>query len=70
VVIANLRGERLRWVPLDDLSSASEWYTGTFGRLRDTVVAPDGSLWILTNNTDGRGEARERDDRIVQVESD
>lgn len=70
VVIANLRGERLRSVPLDDLAAASEWYTGEFGRLRDAVVAPDGSLWILTNNTDGRGDARDADDRILRVEID
>lgn len=68
IAIANLRGERLRIVPLDDLTAASEWYEGDVGRLRDAVVAPDGSLWILTNNTDGRGDPTDGDDRILRIE--
>ncbi|WP_404313250.1 PQQ-dependent sugar dehydrogenase [Agrococcus terreus] len=64
--IANLRGARLRAVPLDDLGASSEPLTGQ-GRLRDAVVAPDGSLWVLTNNTDGRGAPRDGDDRILRV---
>ncbi|WAC66044.1 PQQ-dependent sugar dehydrogenase [Agrococcus sp. SL85] len=66
VVIANLRGARLRSVPLADLGAASDLLTGQ-GRMRDVVVAPDGALWALTNNTDGRGQPREGDDRILRV---
>lgn len=67
IYIANLRGERLREVPLSDLSSSTERFTGKYGRLRDTVVAPNGSLWVLTNNTDGRGVPTTGDDRIISV---
>lgn len=67
VFIANLRGERLREVPLDDASSYAEHFTEAYGRLRDVVVAPDGALWVLTNNTDGRGDPGDGDDRVIRV---
>ncbi|MFI7528902.1 PQQ-dependent sugar dehydrogenase [Nocardia salmonicida] len=66
--IANLRGERLRRIPLDDLTRSTEYLVGDYGRLRDITVAPDGSLWVLTNNTDGRGEPAAGDDRIIRLE--
>ncbi|WP_425582978.1 PQQ-dependent sugar dehydrogenase [Zhihengliuella alba] len=66
--IANLRGERLREVPLDDLAGSTEHLVGEHGRLRDVAAAPDGSLWMLTNNTDGRGTPGPDDDRILRVE--
>ncbi|NMD54026.1 MULTISPECIES: PQQ-dependent sugar dehydrogenase [Tsukamurella] len=67
LLIANLRGERLRTVSLAAADTATERYRGTFGRLRDVVRAPDGSAWVLTNNTDGRGDPTPGDDRIVRV---
>ncbi|WP_209373308.1 PQQ-dependent sugar dehydrogenase [Brevibacterium renqingii] len=66
ILIAGLRGERLHQVPLDELSSATELWTGEHGRLRDVVQAPDGSLLVLTNNTDGRGEPGPDDDRLLR----
>ena len=65
--IANLRGERLREVPLDDVTTSTEHLVGEHGRLRDVAVAADGSLWVLTNNTDGRGDPDDGDDRILRI---
>nr|WP_019203892.1 PQQ-dependent sugar dehydrogenase [Tsukamurella sp. 1534] len=67
VHIANLRGERLRDVPVADPGGAVERMVGEHGRLRDAVVAPGGDLWVLTNNTDGRGDPADGDDRILRV---
>ncbi|MDQ0643196.1 PQQ-dependent sugar dehydrogenase [Microbacterium murale] len=67
ILIANLRGERLREVPLSDLTASTEHLIAEYGRLRDVVVAPDGSTWVVTNNTDGRGDPGPDDDRILRV---
>lgn len=38
-----------------------------YGRLRDVVEGPDGLLYILTNNRDGRGSPQPSDDRILRL---
>jgi len=67
--VASLRGRVLWRVPLRGTSAGRPVSVpvGDLGRLRDVVVAPDGALWVLTNNTDGRGSPRSGDDRIVRV---
>jgi glucose/arabinose dehydrogenase len=68
--VASLRGERLYRVPLEGGEVAGEpeeLFVGELGRLREVTQAPDGSLWLLTNNRDGRGSPNEGDDRIVRL---
>ncbi|SDS51073.1 PQQ-dependent sugar dehydrogenase [Agrococcus carbonis] len=65
--IAHLRGAALREVPLADPGTSTVHWQGRYGRLRDVATAPDGSLWMLTSNTDGRGSPAEGDDRILLV---
>lgn len=67
IFVANLRGERVRRVPLDDLFASTEFFSGQYGRIRDVAVAPDGALWVLTNNTDGRGRPASGDDRVIRI---
>jgi len=47
--IACLRGDRLYRINTDG-SSAEQLLTGEYGRLRLVTEAPDGSLWVLTND--------------------
>ncbi len=42
-------------------------YNGTYGRLRDAVAGPDGALYVLTSNRDGRGNPRRGDDKILRI---
>jgi glucose/arabinose dehydrogenase len=69
VYVAALRGERLWQVPTHDgvAGEPVAWFTGEYGRLRAVAAAPDGSLWLMTDNTDGRGSPRDGDDRILRL---
>jgi len=49
-----------RWFATDDNE-------GRFGRLRDVVAGPDGCLYFLTSNRDGRGNPGRNDDMIVRI---
>jgi glucose/arabinose dehydrogenase len=67
--LAALRGQRV-WAVYANPESVDSvaWFAGTYGRIRDVIAGPDGTLWFLTNNTDGRGDPREGDDKIIQFE--
>jgi quinoprotein glucose dehydrogenase len=40
---------------------------GRYGRLRDVVESPEGTLYFLTSNRDGRGKLRPGDDKIYRI---
>ncbi len=42
-------------------------FFGDFGRLRALTIGMDGYFYFSTSNTDGRGEPRKNDDKIVKV---
>jgi len=69
--IATLRGNHLRMLDLDlennVVVSSEALFSNTFGRLRDASMGPDGNLYLLTSNQDGRGSPVENDDRILKV---
>lgn len=72
VVVAALRGERLWWASpaTGSPTDVVDTYAGEYGRFRDVVAGPDGELWALTSNTDGRGSPREGDDRLLRIPVD
>lgn len=68
--VASLRGEVLWQVPLVGDASAAPIALdlGDLGRLRAIAVDGQGRLLLGTSNTDGRGDVREGDDRILVLE--
>jgi glucose/arabinose dehydrogenase len=68
--MAALRGQRLYRLALEPsgtVTEQEELLSGQAGRLRHVVQAPDGSLWVLTSNRDGRGTPIATDDRILRL---
>ncbi len=67
---AGLRGSSLYEVELDGEPSLTRHLAGEFGRLRAVATGPDGNLFILTSNRDGRGTFVPEDDRLVRIDPD
>ena len=68
-LFANLRGESLRRLRFDgeEITVDEPLLEGRFGRLRTIVEGPDGDLYALTSNRDGRGDPADEDDRVLRI---
>ena len=66
---AALRGEHLHMISFEqgEISSHEKLFEGEFGRIRDIRQGPDGYLYLLTSNRDGRGNPISEDDRIIRI---
>lgn len=71
-LFAGLLGESLYRVTLDKndprkVAQFERLLRRQFGRLRDVYEAPDGAIYILTSNRDGRGRPAADDDRVLKL---
>jgi glucose/arabinose dehydrogenase len=68
-LIGGLAGEQIRRVGFDGdrVTRDAALFEGEYGRIRTVVEGPDGALYALTNNRDGRGSPQEGDDRILRI---
>ena len=77
--MTGLRGARIWRIDLSTVATTAAandpstvtvdaWFVNSYGRLRDVVSGPAGTLWFISNNTDGRGDPSSDDDRLFQVE--
>lgn len=66
-------GQRMQQLSLneagDSVMAVTDFFTNTFGRLRDVVVAPDGRVFICTSNQETNGDAvvQADDDKIIEI---
>ncbi|GAA2733107.1 PQQ-dependent sugar dehydrogenase [Pedococcus aerophilus] len=69
--MAALRGESLWRIPVsgNGAGTPERLLQGEYGRMRDAVLAPDGRLWVLSNNT-SRGGGAEDDDKLLAIPFD
>jgi glucose/arabinose dehydrogenase len=68
-IFACLRGQELHRLVFNggQIVADEALFTGRYGRLRTVVEGPDGALYVLTSNRDGRGVVRPGDDRILRI---
>ncbi len=69
IFFAGLRGNGLYQAVIDpqtaEVKELHKHLDGEYGRLRNAALGPDGKIYILTSNRDGRGNPRGNDDRII-----
>ena len=66
IFFTGLRGEALYQYNIKTKQITSHFYRD-FGRLRALIIGPDGFIYISTSNTDGRGEIKTEDDKIIKI---
>lgn len=70
LLVANLRGNQVLRISFSSNRQEAQEIESMFqewGRLRNIYEGPDGSLYIMTNNRDGRGRPGPADDRIFRL---
>jgi glucose/arabinose dehydrogenase len=67
LLVAGLRGQHLQLFDLNTGKSRAVWFQNSLGRLRNVLVAPDGSVYFCSSNRDGRGRPQDGDDKIYRI---
>jgi len=68
IIMASLRTSNLYKLDIDEegLISQKSILSG-IGRIRDVSQGPDGSLYLITSNTDGKGFPDSTDDKLLRI---
>ena len=66
-IMASMRATNLYQVDFEEGLSSQKSILSGIGRVRDVVQGPDGSLYVITSNTDGKGFPDSMDDKLLRI---
>jgi len=71
LLVTSLKASRITQLILNksgtEVLQTKDFFTGTFGRLRDICISPDGKVFVAVSNRDGRGNPKADDDKIIEI---
>ena len=66
-VMASLRATNLYQLDFEEGLNSQKTILSGIGRIRDVAQGPDGSLYVITSNTDGKGFPESNDDKLLRI---
>ena len=66
-IMASMRSANLYQVDFEEGLSSQKSILSGIGRVRDVVEGNDGSLYVITSNTDGKGFPDRMDDKLLRI---
>jgi len=68
LVLASLRASQIFNLEIDEdgIKSQKSMLSG-IGRIRDVAIGPDGYIYLITSNTDGKGFPDASDDKLLRI---
>ncbi len=66
-IMASMRASNLYQVDFEEGLSSQKSILSGIGRVRDVVQGPDGYLYVITSNTDGKGFPDGTDDKLLRI---
>ncbi|MCV0431002.1 PQQ-dependent sugar dehydrogenase [Nitrosopumilus sp.] len=66
-IMASMRASNLYQLDFDEGLSSQKSILSGIGRVRDVVEGTDGSLYVITSNTDGKGFPDSMDDKLLRI---
>ncbi|WP_246553324.1 PQQ-dependent sugar dehydrogenase [Paenibacillus tritici] len=70
LLVATLAGQQVLRVSLSSSGgkpAVTSLFKEKYGRIRNVAEGPDGTLYLMTNNRDGRGNADAQDDKLIAL---
>ena len=66
-IMASMRAANLYQLDFEEGLSSQKSILSGIGRVRDVVEGSDGSLYVITSNTDGKGFPDSMDDKLLRI---